>query len=112
MQNTEKVIQGSYALSIAVLGYFIIAQVAGYLEFGSMQLFLYQGIIGCMLLALGMFRFAKGLGFGLVLTGMWCLVQGSFPFWGTMTDLPRFALACAALLIVGYALYRLRRQGK
>jgi len=112
MQKTEKIIQGSYALSIAVLGYFIIEQVARYLELGSMQLFIYLGIVGCVLLTLGMFQFKKGLGFGLVITGMWCLVHGSFPFWWQMTDMFRFVLACAALLIVGFAMYRLHRQGK
>lgn len=112
MESTQKVVQASYALSIAVLGYHVIEQVARYFQFGSTQLFLYLAVIGCVLLALGMFKFKKGLGFGLVLTGMCSLINGSLPFWGKMTDLLRFALAVAALLIVGYALYRLRHQGK
>ena len=112
MENTQKVVQASYALSIVVLGYFVIEQVARYFRFGSTQLFLYLAVIGCVLLALGMFKFKKGLGFGLVLTGMWSLISGSLPYWGEVTDLLRFSLAFLALLIIGYALYRLQRQGK
>jgi hypothetical protein len=112
MENTQKVVQASYALSIVVLGYFVISQVARYLQFNSEQLFLYLAVIGSILLALGLFKFKKGLGFGLVLTGIWSLIHGSLPFWGKVTDLLRFSLAFFALLIIGYALYRLQRQGK
>ncbi|MFA5998919.1 MAG: hypothetical protein WC747_02800 [Candidatus Babeliales bacterium] len=110
MQRSEKVLQIAYAISIAWLISTLMANIADLTHLENLPLFFFLGGVGAILLVLGLFKFQKGLGAGLALAGLSCVLWGSAPYLRELGDNLRFVLAFGMLIIVGYALYRLQRQ--
>lgn len=114
MQNSLKILHLSYAVSIAILFDSLMLNIAKYasLDIGTQSGLLFLGISGAFLIILGLFKFQKGLSFGLTFGGILCVGQGALPLFNKVADLNRFILALVVLIIVMYALYRLREQEK
>lgn len=110
MQKSEKLLQFTYAISIAFFIVSLIGNIVDLTHLSNILLFFFLAVTGVILLTLGLFKFQKGLGSGLTLAGLGCLLWGSKPYLRNLDDNLRFVLALGMLLIVGYALYRLQRQ--
>ena len=112
MEFSEKFLHSSYAVSIMVLCTSLLLRISNYLDFGADSTFAFMGSVGVLLLILGLFKFSRGLGFGLTLAGIVSVLWGSRPLWHKISDELRFVAALVVLIIIVYALYRMMSQNK
>ena len=100
----------AYALSIIILLNKFLSLIAEYFLFSDTYKVLWFGCLGITALLLGVFKFHKGLSFGLSLGGISAASFMIYYYRVVFTDYLRFSILMVILVIVCFALYLLYKK--
>ena len=110
MQEQEKFRQIGFGGSIVVLlGNFLYAFVE-WAQFSDIYNVLILGFVGITAILLGLFKFHKGLSFGLVMGGIIATYHAWLHYHFQLTDFLKFVTTLIVLSLLCFALYRLVKK--